>query len=145
MRLVDCEQADLHLLRTGDHNVRPQALGRDVEKLRITVNAIIQRNIYLRLAHPRMDRCGWNVPAFELLHLVLHQRDEWRHYNANTFGSHHGHLETDGFPAACRKQYQRIHSIQDRLNGIFLERPESVVAPILFQNRPDISHQNSVW
>lgn len=144
MRLVDREQAHLHTLRARDHDVGTKALGRDIQKLRIAMDAIIQRNIDLGLAHTRMDRRGGDISPFELLNLVLHQGDQRRYHNANAFGGHHRHLETNGFPAAGRKQYQRVHTIQDRLNGIFLKRPEIVITPILFQDRPDISHQNTV-
>src|SRR5688500_12481366 len=91
-----------------------------------------------------MDRRGRYIPAFELFHLILHQGYKRRYHNANALGSHYRHLEANGFSSARREQYQRIHTIQNRLDGILLKWPESVVTPILFQDSPNISHQTSV-
>ncbi len=51
------------------------------------------------MLHAAVDGCCLDAYLAQVVHLVLHQRNEWRHYNANTFHGHCWYLEGDAFAA----------------------------------------------
>ena len=58
MRLVDHQEAHLHLLYPLPENLGAQALRRQVEELVVTVNGIVEGQVYLPAGHAGVDGEG---------------------------------------------------------------------------------------
>ncbi len=71
-----------------------------------------------------------NAALLQLAHLILHQRNERRNNNTDPIQQQSRNLETNGFPAASRKQRQCIGAFQHRPYYVFLEGSEGSMAPV---------------
>ena len=80
-----------------------------------------------------IQRCRGNPQLAQLLHLILHQRNERRDDHRQPRPEQGGQLVAEGFAAASRHDGQGIPSGQTALNDLFLQRPELIVAKDSFQ------------
>ena len=86
-----------------------------------------------------VDGCRLYAYLPQVLHLVLHQGDEWRDDNAQTVHAQRRHLECDALAASCRHESQRVATSTNALDDFTLNAAEIIVAPILFQDVQVIS------
>jgi hypothetical protein len=116
---------------------REQALRRDVQQIeRGIANRVFglgslvgrQSRIQRRRAHPRLAK---------RVHLVLHQRDQWRHDDRETRAQQRRDLITKRLAAAGRHQHQSIAAAGHVFDDLELLAAEAVEAENLAQH--------SVW
>jgi len=84
-------------------------------------------------AHSGIQGSGLDVAFAQVGYLVLHQGDEWRNDDAQSVEGEAGYLETDGLAAAGGQQGQGVATVHHRQDNVFLQWPETVVTPVVFQ------------
>ena len=89
-----------------------------------------------------MDGGGPDAPMAQVLHLVLHQRDERCDDDARALLSQRRHLEGDALAAARRHQSQRVAAAAYRLDDLALYAAEIVVAPVFLQYALVVVHRS---
>jgi len=100
MGLVNCDQIDIHLLESLDENLCFQTLRRNVEKLEVTIDTVVQYRIDLAKAHPRINRYGFDPTCFQVIDLIFHQSNQRRNDQANPFFGQSGNLVTKAFSSS---------------------------------------------
>ena len=80
-----------------------------------------------------MDGDGPDAPVFQVLHLVLHEGDERRDNESQSFLHHGRDLEADGFAAAGGEDGQDVVPRKGFPDDFFLHGTEVIVAPICLQ------------
>ena len=133
MAFVHGYQVDVHPAQLGAEDVGVQPFGRDVEELVTAEDGVFQRGDYLLPVHAGVDGQGADAPVAQVLHLVFHQGDEGRDDEAHALARQGRHLEGDGLAAARGHQAQRVFAAPDAADDVFLDAPEGVVVPVLFQ------------
>ena len=83
------------------------------------------------MRHARID--GRRQYAFfsQVLHLILHQGNEWCDDDAHALHRQCRHLEGDALAATRRHQPERVVPGHDGFNNLLLYAAEAVVAPVL--------------
>ncbi len=71
-----------------------------------------------------------DAASAQIVHLVLHERDERGHHYSDSAEYHAGHLKGDGLAASGGHQSQGVAAVKDRVHDLALERTERVVAPV---------------
>ena len=134
VRLVDRDETHLHLVKFDQEYLRVDAFGREVEKLVLSQDDIVQfaENVVAR--HARVDGRGQDAPLTQVGHLVLHQGDEGRDDEARTLHHQGRHLKGDAFPTARGHQSHGVPSAQNALNDVALDAAEVRMAPVALQH-----------
>ena len=78
MTFVDDDERHLQSVEPLFEAFTSHTLGGDIEELVFPKEAIVQCRLYLLLRHPRVNRRSAYATSSQMIHLVLHQRDEWR-------------------------------------------------------------------
>ena len=102
MAFVYRNHADLHGTEFLFEDVRVQSFRWDIEEFIIAEDTVFQRNKNFLPRHARVDGYSFDPPLTEILHLVLHQGDEWSDNDAQTFFGECRDLECNGFPTPGR-------------------------------------------
>ena len=76
--------------------------------------------------HQHMD-----TSFFQVFCLVVHQCNERAYNQANSFHCQGRNLKANRFAAACWEDGQAVVSLQYRFNDFPLQRPETIVPPIV--------------
>ena len=90
--------------------------------------------------HAAIDGSSANAQLTKMVHLVLHQGDEWGDDDADTLLCQCRHLEGDTLAAARRHQSQRVVPAGDGVDDFALNAAEVIVAPVLLENLPIALH-----
>ena len=139
MRLINHYIADIHILDITPEKLCPQPFGRQVKKLEIPVDGIVQRKLDFPPGHSKIDCERLDAPVGKILHLVLHQGNQRRDHKGNPRLHQSRHLKAHGLPPSSRKNGEHILSVQCRADYVLLHRPERRIAPIFTE---DISRSN---
>ena len=86
-----------------------------------------------------VDGCCLNAYLPQVLHLVLHQGNEWRDDNAQTVHAQRRHLECDALAASCRHESQRVATGTNAFDDFTLNAAEIRKAPVFVKNRNPLS------
>ena len=76
----------------------------------------------------------------QLIHLILHQRNQRRDHYGQPVDKQRRHLKGDGFSASGGHQAKRVVSVQNRPYNLGLHRTERIVAPVLFEHAEHRRH-----
>ena len=85
MCLVDSDETDVHMAEFRLEQFRREALGRHVEDLHGTEDAILEGDDNLFAGESRINSCSTDATAEEVLYLILHQGDEGSNHNTSAF------------------------------------------------------------
>ena len=141
VRFVHHQNVHLQRHQAFLKGARSQAFGRNVQKLEITVKAIVVDPSNRIVAHAGMHTSRTNAHIAQTLHLVFHQRHQGSHYDANTLQGQSRHLEGKRLSPTRGHQSQGIFTGSHRLDDIQLQRTKILVAPITFQYIMKNAHQ----
>ena len=83
--------------------------------------------------------------AIHHIHLVLHQRDEWRDDNSCAFHNERRQLIAQTFPTACRHQHKRVVSSKQILDDSLLVAFECVKAEVVFKFLCKVNFLCHIW
>ena len=134
MRLVHGNHGDGHTLEIDLEMVRLKTFRRNVQKAVFRIEKdIVDGGLYFALPHSGIDGTGLDAAGAQMLHLVLHQRNERGNHDAEAALDERRHLKADGLAAARGKQRQCVAVLQNRKDNVLLQRPEAVVPPIPLQ------------
>ena len=132
MRLVDGEQrqprAGLHLLQRAQEIRHQQALRRHVEDIQLAAHQAAKHLAGRFGGQAGIEEGGLHAELLERVHLVLHQRDQRRHHDADAVPQQRGNLVAQRFSAAGRHQHQRVAARRDVLDDGLLLVAEGRVA-----------------
>ena len=95
MSFVNHKKVDVHL---GSPALKERGLkpfGRDIQKFIITIGRIVQCDIYLIIAHARIDRKSFDSILIEILHLIFNEGDKRRDNQTYSLSCQSRHLKTD--------------------------------------------------
>ena len=133
MRLVDHQEAHLHLLYPLPENLGAQALGGEVEELVVAVDGIVEGEVYLPAGHAGMDGEGLDAPGAEILYLVLYQGDKGGHDDGQALPHHGRKLEAQRLSPSRRQDGQHVLSGQGGRDYLLLLGTERRVSPVFPQ------------
>ena len=134
MCLVNGDEADLDVFQLLEEERGFYSLGRDIEQLDFPEDAVVQHLHRLLTAEAGVQGMGCYAAPPQVLHLIVHQRDEGCDDEAHAGDGKCGHLERDGFPSAGGHEAESVAAARDAVDYLFLYASEAVVSPILFQN-----------
>ena len=133
MRLVDHYHADVQHVEVGAEEAGGEALRREVEELEASVGGVVERGVHLPAVHAGVHRYRPYAPRLEVLHLVLHERDQRGDHEGKPVAHHRGHLEADGLAAAGGEYGQHVAPSEGGCNYLLLHGAEGLVAPVFLQ------------
>ena len=81
-----------------------------------------------------MKQYGPYATVGQVVHLVLHERDEWGDYYGHSFKHECRHLKREALAAPGGEQSEGVVSGEHGVDYLFLHGPELVIAPILLQD-----------
>ena len=81
-----------------------------------------------------MNGRGPDAAMAQVMHLVLHQRNERCDDDAHPFLSERRHLEGDALASTGRHQSQGVMPVAYRLDDVSLDAAKRIVAPIALQD-----------
>ena len=138
MCLIDHQQADVQVGELHLEHLRVQALGRDIEEVVVLVDDLVVGLHDLLARHAHADEGGLDATFNEVVGLVLHERDEGRHYQGKTSERQARHLERDALAAARGEQSQGVVPGKNGGYNILLQWAEGIVAPVFLQYVMDV-------
>ena len=77
--------------------------------------------------------CG-NAAFPELVHLILHQRNQGGHNNRESVKNKRRNLIAERFTTARRHDDEGVFALQNMPDDLFLEGPETVITEDIFQD-----------
>ena len=110
-----------------------QPLGRHIENLGTSQDTILQNPQDLFVSHAAVDGCRLDAQLAKMVHLVLHECDEWRDDHADSFLRQCRNLKGDALATTRRHQPQCVVTGADGLDDFALDAAKIIIAPILFQ------------
>ena len=119
---------------------RTKSLWGDVKKLIIAVDAVIVCSTDIVTHHARIHCLSFDAVHTQTAHLVFHQRNQWGHHNVQPIHRQRRNLEADRFASTCRHQSQRVLTLSDAFDDVFLNATKRVVAPVFLQQLPKGHH-----
>jgi hypothetical protein len=108
MRLVDREQGQLAVVEHVEQPVGQQPLGRDIQQVELARPHRPGDVARFAGRQGRVQRRGADAELAQRLDLVLHQRDQRRHHDAEARPHQRRHLVAQRLAAAGRHQHQRV-------------------------------------
>jgi hypothetical protein len=144
VRFVDGEQGNFKALQERQHARLDQTLGRQVEHFHFaTLDA--GRQVALLFSAQRGVQCSRrDTQLFEGGDLVVHQCDQRRNHHRQAFTQQCRDLETQGFAATGRHQYQGVAATGHALNDCTLTATKTVVAEDVLEDALSLfEHKNS--
>ena len=130
MRFVDHDQANVQPLERLHKPLAAQFLRTHIHKARTSGLCFLHGQSMLAARHARMQAHGADTYGAEIVHLVLHQRDQRRHHHGDAGHKHGRHLKGDRLAPARGQQTERVGARKHRLYYLGLHRAKPVVAPI---------------
>ncbi len=130
VRLVDREPGDRHLGQEPLERRRRETLGRDVEQAQPALAHRGLRRAPLGGRGERVERRGRDPLAGELVHLVLHERDEGRNHEDRPVQKQGGQLVADRLARAGRHDGEQVPARERRAHDVFLAGAEGLVPEV---------------
>ena len=110
-----------------------QPFRRQIEQAQLLLLEHPQQAAALAPLKARVKAGGAYTPAAQLLHLVLHQRHQWRDDQHQTLAHQGWELIAEGFASAGGENGQAVAARQERLHHLALARPEGLPAEVALQ------------
>ena len=142
--LVHSDEAHPHVAQFGQEEFGAESFGRDVEQLHAPEDGVLQRLDDVGPLHSRVDSCRPDASPAQMVHLVLHQRDQGRDDQAHTLHRQRRHLEGDRLSSPRRHQSQGVLSSPYALDDLALDASEVRVAPVLTQYGAIVCHHSFI-
>ena len=134
MCLIHSYQADAtSMLKFGTKQFGCGSFGRDIQKLVVAQDAIVEHTQLVVVHHARMDSCSLDASHPQLRHLILHQSHKRSDHDTQSVHSQSRHLETYRLAATRRHQSESVAPCGYAFYYFLLHSAETVVAPILLQ------------
>ncbi len=127
VRLVDGEARHVPVFQVFLPALEHEPFGRGVEELVFALMQAAQAGAGFRRAKGGVEKRRGHAAGGELVHLVLHQRDERRHDDGEAGPHEGGELEAKGFAAAGRQEGEHIPPGERCLADLALERTKGGV------------------
>ena len=132
MRLVNRQGGDIPVPEVLLPVVEHETLGGRVEQAELPLVQPAQAGSGLRDLERGIQNCRRDARRVELVHLILHQRDQRRDHNRQSVAQQRRKLKTKRLSTAGRQQCKRVPPGQRGLDDLPLERAEFVVSERLF-------------
>ena len=139
---VDHEQRHGERAQLGEKPLVAQAFGRHIGYLGFPQPAAGHAQVLLSCRKPRMEEHCAYATVGKIVHLVLHERYQWGHYDGDAGENHGRHLEREAFSSACRQKSQCVVTGKDGVDYLLLHRPECVITPVFPEYR--VLHEKEI-
>ena len=141
VRFVDDEPRDRHVAQGADEVRRGEALRRDVQQPARRPHApSVDLAACVRRQH-RVERRGPETATVQLVHLILHQRDERRHDERRPGQQQRRQLKAERLAGAGRHHRQQIVAVENSLDELLLSVAESAVAEKPVKRSDEVPHE----
>ena len=134
MSFVHNDIAHIHFLDITAEKRGPQALGRNIQELEVSVGRIVQRDIHFPPAHTGIHAESLYAAVVEILDLILHQSDQRSDHYRNPLLHQRRDLKAHGLASSCRQNCKHISALQSSTDDILLLRTERVITPVFLQH-----------
>lgn len=136
MRFVYRQAIDAHAFKERLRSSQEQCFGRKIEHLHFT--RAYCRNIFFVLheIERTVEADGADTELCELRDLVLHERNQRRYDNSQTFEEQRGYLVTEGFTTACRHDDECVLFCQNAIDDTFLVEAKLLITEDCLQDIP---------
>ena len=128
VRLVHGKARERHLREDRCEALVGESLRRDVEKTPAAFARGLDHLLPLGGGHQRVDRGGRDAAAVELVHLVLHERDQGRDDQRRARQQEGRELIADRLARTGRHDGEHVAALEDRPDDLLLPRAEGAVA-----------------
>src|SRR5882724_5049273 len=142
MRLIHGKQTHAQSFQRRTKLVILESLGRDVQDLEFPGNRIFNPIVLNMPRHRAVDDGCGNAKLLEVIHLVLHQRDQRRHNQRQSGKSERRKLKAKRLTAARGHDAQPVPSPHDEIDHLALCGAK-IGEPELFFEKCDGSIHNS--
>ena len=134
MCFVDGDETHLHMAQLGLKQTTAQPFGRHIENFGTSQNTVFQDAQHLLVRHTAVNGSSLDTQLAQVVHLVLHEGNEWCDDYTNTLLSQSWYLEGNAFAATRRHQSKRIVTSTNGLDDFALNAAKIIIAPISFKN-----------
>lgn len=128
---VDGEEADGDARQFLKKKGGGKALGRNVEKLVVAVDAVFEEDNDFFVGEATVDGGGLDAAAAQLGNLIFHEGYQRRDHQADSGTGEGGYLKSDGLAATRGHEAQGVASAADAGDDVVLDAAEAVVAPVV--------------
>src|SRR5262249_27964611 len=115
--------------KTGEH----QALRRDIEQLVFSIAQALHTPGDFTDAKSGIKKRGRDAAGLKRIHLILHQRNQRRHHDGQSFSRQRRQLKTERLATTRRQQREHIAARQSTADDLLLQRPKRIKAEGLFE------------
>ena len=138
MCFIDRDLGNVPVERALQKRFKHQPLRRDVQHAVVSaMQPAPACNRFLSLQRGIQKRCR-NPAGLQRIDLIFHQRNQRRHDNRKPIAHQSGQLKTERLAATGRHQHKHIPPGERIANDLLLQRPELVVAEMLFERADQI-------
>ena len=135
MRLIHRDRRHVPLTQLPQKTLRHDPLRRRIQQLVVPLHQPRPSPTRLRPLNRRIQQCRRHPARRQRIHLILHQRDQWRHHQRHPLPSQRRQLKTQRLPRPCRQNRHHIPTRQCRIHDLPLKRAKRIISKILFQQR----------
>ena len=128
MRLVDGDEGEPHGVEQFQGLFLEQALRSQVQEVELPRREVADHLGLIARRERRIQEARAHAELAQRRDLVLHQRDERRHHDADAVPQQRRQLVAEGLPAARRHQHQGVAAFRHRADDVFLPAPEPGVS-----------------
>ena len=128
VRLVHHQQRHVQRVQQLHEPRRFHALRRHVQQLCVAPGHLIQRLANLTRAHGAVDHHGAHTQLHQLIHLILHQRDQRTDHDGHAVQQQRRNLIGQRLASARGQHRHHVPTIQYGRDDLLLSGPERVVA-----------------
>ena len=134
MRFVDDEPREGQPFDHRRKAWRREALRRDVEQAQATGPRRLEHAAALIVRLGGVERAGSDATPPQVVHLILHERNERRNHQGQSVHAHGRRLKAERLPAAGGQHHDRIAVREYALHRLALQRQKRVEAPIALEH-----------
>ena len=128
VRLVHHQERNVQRMQQIHEPRRFHALRRHVQQLCVAPGHLIQRLADLTRAHGAVDHHGVHAQLHQLIHLILHQRDQRADHNGHAVQQQRRNLIGQRLASARGQHRHHVPTVQYGRDDLLLSGPERVVA-----------------
>ncbi|EET45721.1 hypothetical protein NEISICOT_00428 [Neisseria sicca ATCC 29256] len=134
MRFVYGEKADGLLIEKTQETVGNEPLRCDVEQFQTTLGEFVRHLAGFFHRCTAVDRCCFYACGVQARHLVIHQGDQRRNDDGDTFAHQRGNLVTQRLAPTRRHQYQQASAACQCIDDSLLLAAKFGIAEYFVQN-----------
>ena len=134
MRFVNHNQTNRQMTELLKEPVIPEAFRGKIQKTASIVGKAFPSHTDFTGRHRRMKEHCLDTPGTQVVHLILHKRNQRRNHNSKAAKDKPRHLKRNGFSASGRHKAKGVVAVKHRPHNLLLKRAERPESPMTAQD-----------